>query len=192
MSQVPAEAWTWVQRTMYIVARTDGDPSALVPPLKAIMARIDPDVPLFDIRLMDQRLQMTLATSRFNTLLLTLLGGVGLVLAASGIYGIVAYLVSQRTQEIGVRMALGATPGQVVTMVLSQAMRPVAIGTAIGVAAALGASRVLAGQLFAVKPTDPLTIGVVAATLIVVAFVASVVPARRAAAVDPTRALSAD
>jgi len=190
--QVPREAWTWIQRTMYVVVRTDGDPAALVQPLKAVVGRIDPDVPLFDVRLMDQRVQLSLATSRFNTFLLTLLGVVGLLLAASGIYGIVAYLVSQRTQEIGVRMALGATPSQVVRMVLKQAMKPVAIGALLGIAAALLASRVLAAQLFAVKPTDPLTISVVAATLIVVAFVASVVPARRAAAVDPTRALSAD
>jgi predicted permease len=192
LPQVPREAWNWIQRTMYIVVRTDGDPAALVQPLKAVAARIDPDVPLFDVRLMDQRLQLSLAASRFNTLLLTLLGMVGLTLAATGIYGIVAYLVSQRTQEIGVRMALGATPGQVVALMMTQAMRPVVIGTSIGIAAALVTSRVLAGQLFAVKPTDPLTIAVVAATLIVVAFVASVVPARRAAAVDPTRALSAD
>ncbi|HEX7136967.1 MAG TPA: ABC transporter permease [Vicinamibacterales bacterium] len=192
LPQAPREAWNWIQRTMYIVVRTDGDPAALVQPLKAIAARIDPDVPLFDVRLMDQRLQLSLAASRFNTLLLSLLGMVGLTLAATGIYGIVAYLVSQRTQEIGVRMALGATPGQVVILMMKQAMRPVVIGTAIGIAAALATSRVLAGQLFAVKPTDPLTIAVVAATLIVVAFVASVVPARRAAAVDPTRALSAD
>jgi putative ABC transport system permease protein len=190
--QVPPEAWTWVQRTMYIVVRTDGDPAALVQGLKTIVAGIDPDVPLFDVRLMDQRLQLSLATSRFNTFLLTLLGSVGLMLAATGIYGIVAYLVSQRTREIGVRMALGATPRQVVALVLRQAMKPVALGTVIGIAAALAASRVLAGQLFAVKPGDPLTIAVVAATLIVVAFVASVVPAQRAAAVDPTRALSAD
>ena len=192
LSQAPPEAWNWIQRTMYIVVRTDGDPGTLVQPLKNVVARIDPDVPLFDVRLMDQRLKLSLATSRFNTLLLTLLGAVGLTLAATGIYGIVAYLVSQRTQEIGVRMALGATPLQVVVLMMKQAMRPVAIGTAIGIAAALATSRVLAGQLFAVKPTDPLTIAIVAATLIVVAFVASVVPARRAAAVDPTRALSAD
>jgi predicted permease len=192
LPQVPPEAWTWIQRTMYVVARTDGDPASLVQPLKAIVARIDPDVPLFDVRLMDQRLQLSLATSRFNTLLLTLLGAVGLTLAATGIYGVVAYLVSQRTQEIGVRMALGATPAQVVALMLAQAMKPVALGTALGIAAALATSRVLAGQLFDVKPTDPLTIAIVAATLIVVAFVASVVPAMRAATIDPTRALSAD
>jgi hypothetical protein len=124
---------------MYIVARTDGDPSALTAPLRAMVARIDPELPLYDVRLMDQRLAGTLETARFNTLLLSLLGGVGLLLAASGIYGVIAYFVSQRTQEIGVRIALGASTASVVRLILAQAMRPVALGTAIGVVAALAA-----------------------------------------------------
>jgi putative ABC transport system permease protein len=125
-------------------------------------------------------------------MLLSLLGGIGLLLAATGIYGVIAYFVSQRTQEIGVRIALGATAASVVRLILGQALRPVAIGAAIGVVAALAASRVLASQLFGVSRTDPLTIAVVVATLIAVALVASAVPARRAAAVDPTRALQSE
>jgi ABC-type antimicrobial peptide transport system permease subunit len=183
--------WNWF-RTVYVVARTPGDPDVLIKPLNAAVARIDPDLPLFDVRTMEQRLSSTLATARFNTLLLTLLGTLGLVLAASGIYGVIAYFVSQRTQEIGVRIALGATPAAVMRLILAQAMRPVAIGAAIGLAAALAASRVLAGQLFGVTRADPVTIAAVIATLICVALVASAVPARRAAAVDPTRALQAD
>ena len=97
--------------------------------------------------------------------------------------------MSQRTQEIGVRIALGASSGAVVRLVLREAMRPVALGAGVGVAAALGASRLLSSQLFNVSPTDPLTIAAVVITLIGVALVASVIPARRAAAVDPTRAL---
>ena len=123
---------------------------------------------------------------------MSLLGAIGLVLAATGIYGVIAYFVSQRTQEIGVRMALGATSGRVVRLILGQALRPVAVGAVVGVAAALGASRVLSSQLFGVSPTDPLTIAAVVATLIGVALAASAVPARRAAAVDPTRALQAE
>jgi len=161
LSQAPDAAWEWIGRTMYIVARTERDPQRLAPALRDVARRIDPDLPLFDVRLMDERLAGTLATSRFNTLLLVLLGAVGLLLAASGIYGVIAYFVSQRTQEIGVRMALGA-------------------------------SRVLASQLFGVTPTDPLTIAAVVATLISVAFVASAIPARRAASTDPTRALQAE
>jgi putative ABC transport system permease protein len=191
LMQAPAVAWNWF-RTVYVVVRTPGDPSALIKPLNATVARIDPDLPLFDVRTMEQRLSGTLATARFNTLLLSLLGGIGLVLAASGIYGVIAYFVTQRTQEIGVRIALGATPAAVVRLILGQALRPVAIGAAVGVAGALTSSQVLASQLFGVSRTDPLTIAAVVATLIGVALVASAVPARRAAAVDPTRALQSE
>jgi predicted permease len=192
LQQTPDDAWNWTQRTMYIVARTDGDPSALTAPMRAMVARVDPELPLYDVRLMDQRLAGTLETARFNTLLLSLLGGIGLLLAASGIYGVIAYFVSQRTQEIGVRIALGASTASVVRLILVQAMRPVAAGAAIGVVAALAASRVLASQLFNVSRTDPLTIGAVVAALVGVALIASAVPARRAAAVDPTRALQSE
>ena len=192
LAQAPDEAWNWMQRTMYIIARTDGDPAALTSPLRAIVGRIDPELPLYDVRQMDERLAGTLATARFNTLLLSLLGGIGLLLAASGIYGVIAYFVSQRTQEIGVRIALGASTGSVVRLILGQALRPVAIGAAIGVVAALAASRVIASQLFGVSRTDPLTIAAVVATLIGVALVASAMPARRAAAIDPTRALQSE
>ncbi len=174
------------------MVRTPGDPAALIKPLSAAVTSVDRDLPLFDVRTMDQRLAGSLATARFNTLLLTLLGAIGLVLAATGIYGVIGYFVSQRTQEIGVRMALGATAGDVVRLVLGQALRPVTLGAAIGVVAALAASRVLASQLFGVSRTDPLTIGAVVATLIGVALAASAVPARRAAAVDPTRALQSE
>jgi putative ABC transport system permease protein len=192
LTQAPDDAWNWTQRVMYILARTDGDPAALTAPLRAIVRRIDAELPLYDVREMDQRLAGTLATARFNTLLLSLLGGVGLVLAASGIYGVIAYFVTQRTQEIGVRIALGASTADVVRLILGQALRPVAIGAAIGVVAALAASRAIASQLFGVSRADPLTIAAVVATLIGVALVASAVPARRAAAVDPTRALQSE
>jgi len=190
-TQTPKDAWGWF-RTFYVVARTGGDPARLVQPLREVMARIDPDVPLFDLRTMDERLVGTLATARFNTLLLSMLGGIGLLLAASGIYGIVSYLVGQRTQEIGVRMALGATASSVVALLVRQSMKPVAIGAVVGIAAALGATQVLTSQLFQVSRTDPLTIVVVTATLIVVALAASAVPARRAATIEPTRALQTE
>jgi predicted permease len=191
IAQVPDVAWSW-NRTMYVLVRTTGNPSALVQALNTAVAQVDRDLPLFDVKTMDERLARSLATSRFNTLLLTLLGAIGLALAATGIYGVIAYFVSQRTQEIGVRMALGASAASVVRLVLGQALRPVAIGAVLGVAAALGGSRVLSSQLFGVSPTDPLTIAAVLATLIGVAVVASTVPARRAAAIDPTRALQSE
>jgi putative ABC transport system permease protein len=191
IAQAPDAVWNWF-RTLYVVVRTTGDPAALVKPLNAAVMRVDRDLPLFDVRTMEQRLAGSLATARFNTLLLTLLGGIGLLLAAGGIYGVIAYFVTQRTQEIGVRIALGATRGDVVRLILGQAMRPVVIGAVVGVAAALASSQVLASQLFQVSRTDPLKIAAVVATLIGVALVASAVPARRAASVDPTRALQAE
>jgi len=191
MAQAPNDAWHWF-RTFYVVVRTNRDPSSLVVPLRETVARLDPDLPIFDVRTMDQRIAGTLATARFNTLLLSLLGGIGLLLAASGIYGVIAYFVSQRTQEIGVRIALGASTASVVTLILGQALRPVAIGAVVGIAGAIGAGRVLSTQLFNVSAADPLTIAAVVATLIGVALVASAVPARRAASVDPTRALQAE
>jgi putative ABC transport system permease protein len=184
--------WCGTGSAIYVIVRTPGDPAAIIKPLNAAVARIDPELPLFDVRTMDQRLSGTLSTARFNTLLLTILGAVGLVLAASGIYGVIAYFVSQRTQEIGLRMALGATPRSVVGLILRQAMKPVALGAAIGITAALGASRVLASQLFEVSATDPITIGAVILALAAVALVAGIVPAGRAARIDPTRALQSE
>ena len=192
LAQAPDAAWDWIGRTMYIVARTEGNPQTLTPAVRGALQRIDPDLPLFDVRQMDERLAAALATARFNTLLLSLLGAIGLLLAASGIYGVIAYFVSQRTQEIGVRIALGATAAGVVRLVLGEALQPVALGAAVGVVSAIAATRVLASQLFGVSPTDPLTIAAVVAMLVGVALVASVIPARRAASIDPTRALQAE
>ena len=191
MAQAPDDAWHWF-RTFYVVIRTDGDPAAVAEPLRRAFKAIDPELPLFDVRTMNERLSGTLATARFNTLLLSLLGAIGLLLAAGGIYGVIAYFVSQRTQEIGVRIALGASTSSVVRLILGQALRPVAIGAGVGVAAAIAGGRVLASQLFNVSPTDPFTIAAVVATLFGVALVASAVPARRAASTDPTRALQAE
>jgi putative ABC transport system permease protein len=165
------------------------EPAVLTRPVQAALAPIVPGVPLFDTRTMEQRVGASIATARFNTLLLTILGGIGLVLAAVGIYGVIAYFVSRRTQEIGVRMALGATRGDVVGLVVRQAAWPVVLGIAIGIATSLPLSRVLSTQLFGVQPHDPLTFAAVSCTLALVAMLASLMPALRAASVDPTRAL---
>ena len=187
---MPGGAWDWVQRTMYVVARTPGDPAALAGSLSRAIREIDPTLPLFDVRTMDERMTRTMATSRFNTILLTTLGVMGLVLAAIGIYGVIAYFVSQRTKEIGVRLALGASPGDVVRLVIRQALKPVVAGLLLGVAGAIAASGVLAAQLYGVTPRDPLTIVLVSVTFVTVAIIASWAPARRASRVDPTRALA--
>jgi putative ABC transport system permease protein len=189
--QVPDVAWDWVQRTFYLVARSQGAPEALVPSLRKVVASIDPNVPVYQVSTMEERMAGSLATARFNTLLLTLLGVIGLILSAVGIYGVIAYFVTQRTAEIGVRMALGATPRHVILLVLRQAAIPVGVGVLVGLAASAAATRVLAAYLVGVEPMDPLTLATVVAVLAGAALLASFLPARRAASVAPTEALQA-
>ena len=152
--------------------------------------RIDPALPLFDIRTMTERLDRSVATSRFNTALLTTLGAVGLLLAAIGIYGVIAYFVSQRTAEIGLRLALGASPRDVLKLVVRQALKPVLLGVGVGIALAVPAARLLESQLVGVTTRDPLVLVGVALMLVIVAIAASLAPANRAGRVDPTRALN--
>jgi predicted permease len=189
VQQVPAEAWDWIQRTMYVVVRTPLDPASMTNPIRSAVAEVAPGVPLFNIRTMDQRLGESLATARFNTLLLTLLGGIGLVLAAVGIYGVIAYFVTRRTQEIGVRIALGATRRDVLSLVVRQAAWPVGAGIVGGVVMSAVGVRALSAQLFGVSAYDPLTFAAVAVTLTGVALLATLVPAGRAASLNPMRAL---
>ena len=188
-AQAPAPFWFAMQRSTFLVARTAGDPRAMTKTLQAAVARVDPTIPLFDIKSMDERISGSLATGRFNTMLLTTLGAIGLLLAAVGIYGVVAYFVTQRTTEIGLRMALGATPAKVLRLVVGQGMRPVVLGILVGVALAGAASRLLGSLLFGVGTRDPMTFVAVPVVLGLVALVASVVPARRATRVEPTKAL---
>jgi predicted permease len=188
-AQTPATLWNAMQRSMFLLARTRGEPGAMSKQLQTAVARVDPMLPLFNIRSMDQRLQESLASGTFNTMLLTALGVIGLLLAAVGIYGVVAYFVTQRTSEIGLRMALGATPGRVLQLVVGQGMRPVVIGIIVGGVAAGMASRILASLTYGIGTRDPVTFMLVPAVLTVVALVASVVPARRATRVEPTKAL---
>ena len=189
IDQVPPEGWDWIQRTAYIAVRTSLDPQAMAEPVRRIVSDLAPGVPVFQVRTMEDRLQQSLATARFNTMLLTLLGVVGLVLAAIGVYGVIAYFVTRRTQEIGVRVALGASRVHVLALVLRQVLWPVGLGLAAGVGLAVAATQVLSTQLFGISPYDPLTFAAVVATLVGVASVASLIPAGRAASVDPTEAL---
>jgi predicted permease len=189
LDQVPADGWDWVQRSAFLVVRTDLDPQAMADPVRGVVRSVAPGVPVFQVRTMMQRLQDSMATARFNTMLLTLLGLVGLLLAAIGVYGVIAYFVSRRTQEIGVRMALGASRGHVLALVFRQAVWPLGLGIGAGVAMSIVATRVLATQLFGVSAYDPVTFVAVVVALAVVALIASLIPATRAASVDPTRAL---
>ncbi|HKG94566.1 MAG TPA: ABC transporter permease, partial [Gemmatimonadaceae bacterium] len=189
IQQAPADAWDWGQRAMSVVVRATSNPAALAPGVRQVMRGVDPTVPVYNIRTLDEIVSLSTASSRFNTLLLTMLGATGLILAAVGIYGVIAYFVTQRTHEIGLRMALGASATKVLGMVVRQGMLLAAAGIAVGSVAAYGATRALASLLYGVTPTDPITFIGVGALLAFVALLACLVPARRATRVDPMVAL---
>jgi ABC-type antimicrobial peptide transport system permease subunit len=184
-----AEGWGWTP-SLYVAVRTVADPATLAPVVRRVIATIHPAVPLFSTLTMEERMAGTIEAARFNTLLLAMLGGVGLLLSAVGVYGVVSYFAAQRTSEIGIRLALGATPRDVQRLVVGQAIGPVAAGVAAGTVAAFFAARLLASQLVNMQSTDPLTFGAVAGGLFTVALLAALLPARRAARLDPTRALA--
>ena len=178
------------QRRMNLVVRTGaGDPLALASSLRGAVAELDKDQLIWQTRTLDHLVSASVASRRFNMTLLGLFAGVAMLLAALGLYGVMAYSVTRRTHEIGVRMALGARGGDVLRMVVGQGMRLAALGVAIGLAAAFAVTRVLASLLYGVTTTDPLTYAGLAALLASVAFLASYLPARRATKVDPMEAL---
>jgi len=174
---------------VYLVARTHGDPRLLAKAIQAEIHSLDRDIPISDVKTMDEYVAAAVAAPRFNTILLGGFAALALLLAAVGIFGVISYSVAQRTQEIGIRRALGAGTGSVMRLVVAQGMGLAAIGIAIGLVGALAATRLLQTLLFGVTPTDPVTFGGVAVVLSAVAFVASYWPARRAARVDPMEAL---
>jgi len=169
--------------------RTDLDPASLTPAVRAAVFDIDPEQPVARIRTMAEIAGTLGAGRRFNTLLLALFSGVALILAAIGTYGVMAYSVTRRTREIGVRMALGARPADVLRMVLGQGAGLVAAAIVLGLAGAIAASRLIAAQLFDTTANDPVTLAAGAATLCAFALLACYVPARRAMKVEPLEAL---
>jgi len=176
---------------MAVAVRAREAPAQLAAAVRATLRRADPDVPV-EISTMEQRLAESVSERRFSMLVLTGFGGVALLLAAVGIYGVLSYAVVRRTSEIGVRMALGAGRGRVLAMVLRDSMAPVVVGTAAGVVGAAALTRLMSGMLYEVSATDPATIGAVVALLTGVALAPSYIPARRAARVDPMVALRAE
>ena len=172
-------------RAMNVVLRSEADPAGLSALAAAEIRRLDPDMPIYNVRTMASRVEESLARRRFAMLLLTLFAGIALVLAAVGTYGVISYLVNQGTREIGIRMALGATPAGIMGLVVWRGMGLTGLGVAIGLAGALIVTRSMHSLLFGVRPTDPLTFGCIAIVLTVVALLASWLPARRAARVDP-------
>jgi putative ABC transport system permease protein len=173
----------------FLVLRTQGDPARLTATLREAVREVDPDLPVERINTMEQVMNDSLAPNRVKTLLLGIFAGLALVLAAVGVYGVVSYSVEQRTHEIGIRMALGARPGQVQRLVILQGMRIVLVGAAFGLALAGWASRYLGSQVYGVTATDPATFLVVPILLLLVALLANLVPALRATRVNPLEAL---
>jgi predicted permease len=174
---------------MNIVLRGSIEPQMLIPPSREILRDLDPDIPMYEVRTMTERLDRSLWARRAYSWLFAAFAGIALLLAAGGIYGVVSYAVSQRTQEIGIRMALGAQPGQVLRQVLGSGMVLVCIGLAAGLAGAFWAVRLLQSLLFGVSSRDPVIYAAVVLGIALVGLAANFAPARRAASIDPTRAL---
>jgi putative ABC transport system permease protein len=180
------------QAPMYfarLVVRTRNDPRQLARAVQAAIHRVDPDQAISDVQTMDDIISDSVARPRFQVELLMVFAGIAVLLATIGVYGVVSYSVTQRTQEIGIRVALGARAGDVSRLVLREGLLLGGLGVALGLAAAVACTRVLRSLLFEVTPTDPATLGAVAGLLLAVALAASLLPARRAAKVDPMAAL---
>lgn len=182
----------WAVSNVNFVVRTETNPRALVDIVRATLARLDPDLALYDFATMDEMIAASSTTQRLSARLVTLFGGTALLLSAIGLYGIVAYAVRARQREIGVRMAVGAQPRQVIALVLRQGTKPLVFGIVLGLIGAFGAGQLVQGMLYQTKAADPLALAASAAALALIAFVALWLPARRAAKVDPMKALRAE
>jgi len=175
--------------TMKFAVRTTQRPTNLSAPVKKEILQVDPLLPLTGERLLSQIVSGSLATNRFNTVLLGTFAALGVVLAAVGVYAVMSNFVTHRTPEIGIRLALGAQRGDVLRLVLRQGMQLAAAGVLVGLASAVGLTRVLRNFLYGVSPTDPVTFAAIPLILVIIALLACWLPARRAAKVDPMEAL---
>jgi ABC-type antimicrobial peptide transport system permease subunit len=176
-------------RNVFLVARTSGDPKSLVPGIRSRLRSLDKDIPISQVQTMDEIVSASLAQRRLIMSLLVIFAVLAAVLAAVGIYGVMAYVVAQRTQEIGIRMAMGARAIDVLKMVLREGATLATVGVVIGVGAALALTRVMASLLFEVSPADPITFAGISLLLTFVSLLACYLPARRASRVDPIVAL---
>ena len=177
--------------SLAFVVRTDGDIADATREIRAAIAETDATLPVYDALTYDERVKIASASSRFSTVLFTVLAGLALALASVGLYGVLAFSVAQRSFEMGVRVALGARPIDVLALVTRQGMLLVAGGLALGFVLAMGASRLMASLLYRVAPNDPVTYLAAVVLLVAVGAVACYVPARRASRADPTTALRA-
>jgi putative ABC transport system permease protein len=179
----------YLRTGMYFVVRTSGEPMNLASAVKQAVAEVDPGTPAADLRTLEQNLDEQVRNMRIYMLLLGIFGIVAGILAATGIYGVMAYSVAERTREIGIRMALGARSADVLKMIFSQAGRVIGAGIAIGLAGAVALTSLIQSALYGITATDPATYAGVSLMLVLIALVACAIPTRRAVRVDPTIAL---
>jgi putative ABC transport system permease protein len=172
-----------------VVLRTVGDPAAVMDPVRLAVKEMDPRDVIYGVQTMDEVIAGSLAARRLSMIFLGIFAALALVLSCVGIYGVISYVVGQRTHEIGVRMALGAQQSDVMRLVLGEGAKMALVGVAAGIAAALGLTHLMANELFGVTAQDPLTFAAVAIVLTLVALLACYFPARRAVRVDPMVAL---
>jgi putative ABC transport system permease protein len=189
LHQAHKDGFPWLRNNQFWVVRTSGDPLALSEAFRRELRSLDPDVPASDLRSMEQYLAFSLAPRRFNLHLMAIFAASALLLAFLGVYGVVAYSVSQRSREIGLRLALGARRADIYKLILGQGLRLVLAGLGVGLGGTLVSTRLLSGLLFGVTPTDPQTFAGVPLLLAAVTLLACYLPARRAARVDPMVAL---
>ena len=174
---------------MTMVVKTNGEPTSLVNAVQNEVHAMDRELPVFNVKTMDEYISASVAAPRFNATLLVIFAAVALILTIVGLYGVMSYSVAQRTNEIGIRMALGAQTGDVLRLIVSQGFKLVLIGLGIGLAAALALMTIISSLLFGVTTKDPFTFGAVAVLLAVISLLACYIPARRATRLDPLHAL---
>jgi predicted permease len=182
----------YVPSTMWLIVRTTSDPRAVIAAIRSIVREIDPRAPIARVQTMQDAVAASVAPRRFTTLLLCAFAVVAMILAGLGIYSVIAYSVSQRQAEMGIRMALGASRRTLVGQVLGEGFRTAALGAGVGLVIAFAATRLLRTLVVGVSPTDVLTLGSVSLALMFVALAASYIPAQRASRVDPVQAIRAD
>jgi predicted permease len=176
-------------RAMNVVIKTASAPENLTATVRKEVRELDPNLPIYGVRTMSDRVGDSIATRRFSVVLLTVFASLALALATVGVYGVITYLVDQGTRELGIRMALGATPGGITNMVIRQGLLLGGIGVAVGIAGALLLTRFLSSLLFGIEPTDPITFVAIGFLMMMVAIISSYIPARRAARIDPVISL---
>ena len=179
-------------RSMNVVLKTSQDPATLAGPATSAIRQMDPDLPVYNVRSMSDRVNESLARRRFAMLLLSLFASLALGLAAIGVYGVIAYLVTHGTRELGIRIALGATPAGILALVIRHGITLAALGITLGIAAALALARFMRGLLFEIQAFDAATFVGVALVLTAVALIATIIPATRASRIDPIQSLRSE